>query len=1063
MIYTSGSTGKPKGVMNTHRGICNRLLWMQDAYQLGQADRVMQKTPFSFDVSVWEFFWPLLTGACLVVARPEGHKDGAYLVELVVEQSVTTIHFVPSMLLVFVEERQVEACCSLKRVVCSGEALPFGLQERFFARLDAELHNLYGPTEAAVDVTFWPCGWESKEQVVPIGRPIANTQIRLLDAHLKPVPIGVPGELYIGGVGLACGYYDRSKLTAEKFVPDPFGVEGGARLYRSGDLARYLPDGNIEFLGRLDHQVKVRGFRIELGEIEAVLSQHPAVRQSVVVARGDVPGDKRLVAYVVPTQEPAPTIDQLRDFLLQRLPDYMVPAAFVLLDALPLLPNGKVNRQALPEPDVARPELAKAFVAPRTKLEEFLASLWRDILGIEKVGIHDDFFELGGDSIRGAIFINKVQDKLGEIVYVVVLFDAANIADFARYLSANYPQAVDRIFGAESLYGSAASQEGEQTERIDATKVAQIRQIIRSLPPRERGDGASAARNPLAIFVLSPPRSGSTLLRVMLGGHPLLFAPPELELLSFNTLEERKVALSGRYSFWLEGTVRAIMEIKGWGAEQVKSFVESCESEKWTTQQLYRFIQKGIGARRLVDKTSTYALDVETLKRAETDFDNALYIHLLRHPHAMIRSFEEAKLEQVFFRYPHSFSARELAELIWLVSHQNILAFLNDVPAGRQYRLRFEDLVRQPEAVLRGLCRFLGLEFHPAMLRPYEDQKKRMTDGLYAESRMLGDVKFHEHQRINPEVADRWREQYVDDFLGDATWQVAGSLGYERITASSLVPMQRGNSNKQPMFFVHPAGGNVFCYVDLVRHLGADQPFYGLQARGLDGDQVSFTQVEAMASHYVELIRTVQPEGHYLLGGWSMGGVVAFEMARQLKAQGQTASLLALIDSHAPGNTQEPAVDDHALLASFALDLGLPLHHLTFDLTNLEQASADERLACVLQQAKQAGVVPPDVELAQVRRLFDVFKCNVQAMRCYTPLAYAGPVILFKAQEPLSEKPLDEDLGWGALAAGDLTMLEVPGNHYTIMRTPNVEILARQLKHHLRIAETVREQEKLTA
>src|SRR5581483_8227101 len=276
-----------------------RLLWMQHAYRLDGSDRVLQKTPYSFDVSVWEFFWPLMTGACLVVARPEGHKDPNYLADLMVEQKITTMHFVPSMLRIFLEGEGVERCTSLRRVFCSGEALPFDLQERFFQKLEAELHNLYGPTEAAVDVTYWQCTPNSGRSSVPIGKPVWNTQIYVLDKSLQPVPIGVPGELHIGGVQLARGYLKRPELTAQKFIPNPFSREPGARLYKTGDLARFLADGNVEYLGRIDHQVKIRGFRIELGEIETTLDSHPGVRQSVVMAREDEPGDKRLAAYIV--------------------------------------------------------------------------------------------------------------------------------------------------------------------------------------------------------------------------------------------------------------------------------------------------------------------------------------------------------------------------------------------------------------------------------------------------------------------------------------------------------------------------------------------------------------------------------------------------------------------------------------------------------------------------------------------------------------------------------------------------------------------------------------------
>lgn len=307
LIYTSGSTGQPKGAMNTHEGVCNRLLWMQDTYCLSEGDRVVQKTPFSFDVSVWEFFWPLISGARIVMARPEGHKDTAYLAALFAEAAATTLHFVPSMLHVFLEEPALRACSTIERVICSGEALSVELQARFFERWPGPtLHNLYGPTEAAIDVTYWSCQQGRSLPVVPIGYPIANTSIYLLDARGQRVPDGEAGELYIGGIAVARGYLKRPDLTAERFLPDPLSNQSGARLYRTGDLARILPNGAIEYLGRLDHQVKLRGFRIELGEIEAALLQHPAIQQAVVVAREDTSGEKRLVAYVVGRQEPVP-------------------------------------------------------------------------------------------------------------------------------------------------------------------------------------------------------------------------------------------------------------------------------------------------------------------------------------------------------------------------------------------------------------------------------------------------------------------------------------------------------------------------------------------------------------------------------------------------------------------------------------------------------------------------------------------------------------------------------------------------------------------------------------
>ena len=299
VIYTSGSTGKPKGAMNEHRGVCNRILWMQQEYGLDQTDRVLQKTPYSFDVSVWEFFWPLMTGASIVVAKPGGHRDAAYLVDVIDRMQVTTLHFVPSMLRMFLEQRDLGSMASLRRVFCSGEALPLELHDLFFERLDAELHNLYGPTEAAIDVTYWECRPDPGLKTVPIGAPVANTQVYILDDRLQPLPIGVTGELFLGGTQIGRGYLKRPDLSAERFLPDPFRNDPSARLYRTGDLARFRGDGAIEYLGRTDFQVKIRGFRIELEEIENALLARPDVANAVVVAHRDSSGDDRLVAYVV--------------------------------------------------------------------------------------------------------------------------------------------------------------------------------------------------------------------------------------------------------------------------------------------------------------------------------------------------------------------------------------------------------------------------------------------------------------------------------------------------------------------------------------------------------------------------------------------------------------------------------------------------------------------------------------------------------------------------------------------------------------------------------------------
>ncbi|WP_434711740.1 non-ribosomal peptide synthase/polyketide synthase [Pseudomonas sp. D3-27] len=410
VIYTSGSTGKPKGAGNRHRALANRLCWMQQAYGLDASDSVLQKTPFSFDVSVWEFFWPLLTGSTLVVAAPGAHRDPAQLIDLITARGITTLHFVPSMLQAFMQDPRVAECTGLKRIVCSGEALPVDAQQQVFAKLpNANLYNLYGPTEAAIDVTHWTCVEEGRDSV-PIGQPIANLGTYILDDELSPVPVGVIGELYLAGEGLARGYHRRAALTAERFVTGPFGH--GQRLYRTGDLARYRPDGVIEYAGRIDHQVKIRGLRIELGEIEARLAEHDAVRETVVLAQDGT----LLVAYLVPARAELLAADgavrqalqaRLREHLSQSLPDYMVPQHWVWLEKMPVSPNGKLERKALPKAEPsAHPQ---AYIAAMTAQQQTLVDIWQSVLGRERVGVTDNFFELGGDSIISIQVVSRAR------------------------------------------------------------------------------------------------------------------------------------------------------------------------------------------------------------------------------------------------------------------------------------------------------------------------------------------------------------------------------------------------------------------------------------------------------------------------------------------------------------------------------------------------------------------------------------------------------------------------------------------------------------------------------
>jgi aspartate racemase len=594
------------------------------------------------------------------------------------------------------------------KIVCGGEALSRELAQQLLTRGDS-VWNLYGPTET----TIWSALYrvESGEGSVPIGRAIANTWIYVLDRYLQPVAIGVPGEVYIGGDGLARGYLNYPELTAERFMPDPWSREPGARLYRTGDVGRYLSDGNIEFLGRIDHQVKVRGFRVELGEIEAVLAQHPAVGETVVLAREEVENpkseiqnpksaEKRLVAYIVPRSS-APTVSELRDFLQQKLPDYMVPSAFMFLDALPLTPNGKVDRRALPAPDQTRPELEEAFVAPRDTLELQLTKIWENVLDVKPVGAKDNFFDLGGHSLLAVRLFAQIEKVTGRNLPLAVLFQAPTVEHLAAVL--------------------------------------------------------------------------------------------------------------------------------------------------------------------------------------------------------------------------------------------------------RQER-------------------------------------------------------------------------------GEALW-------------SSLVEIQPGGS-KPPFFGVHAHEGNILFYRDLARHLGKDQPFYGLQAQGLDGKQTPYREVEEMAAHHVKEIRALQPKGPYFLGGYCFGGVVAFEMAQQLHAQGEKVALLALFDAYAPGYQKL-----YPEFTPFGDSLRYFIRRAGLHLGNLSLLGTKEKLNYIKGRTKRIadkfslGTGLPSLGIR--RKIMGAMR---QAAINYDPQVYRGSITLFRATTQPAMFDHDPKLGWGRLAAGDLEIHQVPGYYGTMMLEPHVRVLAEQLR-----------------
>lgn len=713
VIYTSGSTGKPKGVAMRHLPLANLILWQLKNTTVSSGARTLQFAPVSFDVSFQEIFSTWCSGGTLVLISEEVRRDTAALIRLLNEKAVARLFlpFVALQQLAEVADGSGAMPTSLREIITAGEQLQITLPitNLFKTLKSCTLHNHYGPSESHVVTAFTLQDSVSSWSALPaIGRPIANTQIYLLNQSLQPVPIGVPGELYIGGDCLARCYLNRPDLTAQKFIPDPFSNEPGACLYKTGDLARYLPDGNIEYMGRIDNQVKIRGFRIEIGEIEAVLAQHPAAKESVVVAREDRPGNKRLVAYFVPNHEQVPTRSELRGFLKEKMPEYMVPSVFVILDALPLTPSGKVDRRALPAPDQAGQDHEESFVAPQDELELLLTKIWEKVLGIKSIGVRDNFFALGGHSLLAVRLLTEIEKVFGKNLPLVTFFEAQTVEQLAYVL----------------------------------------------------------------------------------------------------------------------------------------------RQQEWS-----------------------------------------------------------------------------------------------------------------------------------------------------------------------------------------APWR-------------SLVVIQRGNSTKPPLFLMHEIWGNVFFYRELVRNLDPEQPCYGLQARGLDDKQPPHTLIEEMAADYIKEIQTVQPEGPYFIGGFSFGGLLAFEVARQLHAQGEKIALLAILDRDAPGYVE---LTSDAGNAAPETALGRFLSKwCNFSKLSLRDKRAYLRVR--LEWHFKAGIVsvfyrnyiryikrsPQDL------RMFDVLAANYQAHDSYSPPVYPGRLSLFRTIQQDAESDFD-DYGWGKLAAGGVEIYEIPAVHWNLMQEPSVQLLAKQL------------------
>ena len=790
-IFTSGSTGKPKGVQIEHRNVAN-LIEGQMRFVNHPVKRFLYAYSFAFDGSVLLIFWTLLQGATMVIAEENLEKDIQQFGHFIQQQNISHLLTFPSLYRMLLDQVDISCLQTLESVSVAGEACPAALVITHHQRLpETKLLNQYGPTEATVGSTVYITPSDFNAEKVPIGKPIENVEIHLLDENLKAVSVGVPGEIYIAGNGVARGYLNRPELTTERFIPNPFTkTVAPGLMYKTGDIAKKLPDGNLDFIGRADFQVKLRGYRIELGEIEAVLMNHSAVLESTVLLHGEDSQSQKLVAYLVFKKDERITVSELKHFLSNKLPDYMIPARFIVLSKMPLTVAGKPDRNALPIPGKDRPALEQPFVPPVTLLEKYLTNIWTEILDIQEIGILDKFFELGGNSLLAAQFINRIQKDLKVNIFIVTIFDAPTIKTYAELLEEKYALSLNQFFNVD--------QKEEKKHQIENNKIAKddFRVFENAIPKIKNITSSSvSAKNKKTIFILAPPRSGTSLLRIMLAGHPDLFAANELQLLGFQNMQERAQAYSGKFSLWKEGLIRTIMELISCDADHAKNIIQQWETENYSTTQVYHILQNCINGKTLVDKSPSYALDINVLRKAEVDFENAVYIHLVRHPYAMIRSFEKMQMDQVMYLHDHHFKPCELAELIWTQSHLNIGHFFNEIPDDRKCIVLYESLVREPEKEMKAICEKLDIEYHPNLVQPYQNIEQKMTDGIYPSSKPMGDIRLLEHQKINPELANSYEQVKEDNFLSETTWRVAEKYGYENPdkTVNETNPSQHNN------------------------------------------------------------------------------------------------------------------------------------------------------------------------------------------------------------------------------------------------------------------------------
>lgn len=1018
VLYTSGSTGLPKGVMVTHRNVANLLAHHIALCGMNRDDRVMQFASFGFDTSVTEIFAPFAVGA-QVVLRPAQIKvpDSSFIDFLRLEQ--ITVADLPtafwSLWAGEVGEGRSMPYAPLRLVIVGGEKAEQRHLRAWSGAAgmpDVRWINTYGPTETTIYTTAIAYDRHSAipAQEVPIGKPIANTTLYLLDRHLQPVPLGVTGEIHVGGEGVARGYLKRADLTAARFIDDPFSTRPGARLYKSGDLGRWLPDGNVEYVGRSDFQVKIRGFRIELGEIEARLSAYAGVREALVMAREDRHGDKRLVAYLSTAAEARPGLADLRQHLLASMAEYMVPGAFVILDAFPLTPNGKIDRKALPAPDQDA-IVSRSYETPQDAVEHAVAEIWQDLLQLERVGRQDQFFELGGHSLLAIQLLARVKQALGVDVALTELFARPSLAGFSAAISAQQPAAASaNLIG---IRGGGA---------------------LRPVFFIHDGSGGLGYVHGMLPWIGSGfPVHG--LLATGLGEHEAPLDSIE-EMAASYLRQVRAVQPHGPYrlaGYSAGGLIAYEMANQLLGADEGVDFLGLLDTQ-WAAAPA--------PPARAAPPAADVAIDAAEAAEVMEVID-ALKAPTSRYPSVQAEALAAFGL------------ASGIDALLLRCQREGL------VPADMSVAL-----VRRFMAVGRAITKALAGYTRPAIGIPVSlfaaTEKANAARPATPEALRQADV------RVIPVPGNHFTmmdglhiEALGHAFAVELGAQQHAGLAPRELAYAPCVTIQQGAAGETPLFCVPGAGAAVTSFTSLAREMPSSMPIYGFQPRGYCGVLAPHIDVPSAARAYIKAMREIAPAGPYRLVGHSFGGWVVFDMALQLLAEGAQVELLVALDSEAPFEAaprkRHSRVETLVKLASlFALNASAPLGLVAADFASLD---AEAQLALLLDKLIAVKLMPARTTIAVLRAIVRVFETNLNTRyRPDAPYPNTLHLVDVAGREASASAAAVQPRSVGAWFdnVAQVRSWRGPGNHVTLLSAPHVKELAAWLRQAIEEAKAAR-------